>query len=54
MSSGEAELYAACMAAEHAMGTESMAREWGVHLIAVELQVDANAAIGIIGRDCGN
>ena len=32
------------------MGTENMARELGVHLDAMELQVDANAAIGIIGR----
>ena len=32
MSSGEAELYAACMAAQQAMGTENMARESGVHL----------------------
>ena len=39
MSSGEAELCAVCMA-----------REFGVHLDARELQVDANAAIGIIGR----
>ena len=50
MSCGEAELYVACMAAQQAMGTENMARELGVHLDATELQVDANAAIGIIGR----
>ena len=50
MSSGEAELHAACMAAQQAMGTENMARELGVHLDAMELQVDANAAIGIIDR----
>ena len=50
MSSGEAELYAACMAAQQAMGTESMAPELGVHLDAMELQVDANAATGIISR----
>ena len=50
MSSGEAELYVACMAAQQAMGTENMARELGVHLDATELQVDANAVIGIIGR----
>ena len=50
MSSGEAELYAACMAAQQAMGTESMAPESRVHLDAMELQVDANAATGIIGR----
>ena len=50
MSSGEAELYAACMAAQQAMGTENMTRELGVHLNVMELQVDANAAIGIIGR----
>ena len=75
MSSGKAELYAACMAGsasrrhgtasgcqcghwnhwqagigkQHAMGTENMARELGVHLDAMELQVGANAAIGIIG-----
>ena len=49
MSSGEAELYVACMAAQQAMGTKNMARELGVHLDAMELQVDANAAIGIIG-----
>ena len=46
----EAELYAPCMAAQQAMGTENMARELGVYLDAMELQVDANAAIGIIGR----
>ena len=40
------------MAAQQAMGTENMARELGVHLEAMELQVDANAAIGILaGRD---
>ena len=33
------------------MGTENMARKLGVHLDAVELQVDANAAFGIIGRE---
>ena len=49
-SSAEAELYAACMAAQQAMGTENMARELGVHLDAMELQVDANEAVGIIGR----
>ena len=49
MSSGEAELHAVCMAAQQATGTESMARELGVHLDAMELQVGANAAIGIIG-----
>ena len=33
------------------MGTENMAPEFGsVHLDAMELQMDANAAIGIIGR----
>ena len=32
MSSGEAEVYAACMAALQAMGTESMAPDSGVHL----------------------
>ena len=48
--SSEAELYVACMAAQQAMGTESMAREQGVDLDAMELQVDANAAIGVIGR----
>ena len=47
LSSGEAELYAACKAAQQAMGMESMAREQGVHFVAMELQVDANAAIGI-------
>ena len=50
LSSGEAELYAACMAALQVMGIESMARDQGVDLDAMELQVDANAAIGIIGR----
>ena len=50
LSSGEAELHAACMAAQQAMGIESMAREQGVDLDAMELQVDANPAIGIIGR----
>ena len=32
------------------MGIESMAREQGVDLDAMELKVDANVAIGIIGR----
>ena len=50
MSSGEAELYAACMVAEQAMETENMARDLDVRLGATELQVDANAAIRIIGR----
>ena len=50
MSSGKAELYAACLAAQQAMGTENMARELTVHLDALELQVDANAATGFIGR----
>ena len=50
MSSGETELYAVCMAAEQAMGTDSMARELGVSLDAMELRVGANAAIGIIGN----
>ena len=50
LSSSEAELYAACMAAQRAMGIESMAREQGVDLGAMELQADAHAAIGIIGR----
>ena len=36
MSSGEAELFAACMAAQQAMGTESMAPESGVHHDAME------------------
>ena len=54
MSSGEAELYAACMAAQQATGTENMARELGVHLDAMELKVEANAAIGIINKqECG-
>ena len=45
MSSGRAELYAACMGAKHAMGTENMAREWGVHLDAMEPQVDAKCGL---------
>ena len=38
------------MPAQQAMGIESMAREQGVDLDAMELQVDGNVAIGIIGR----
>ena len=49
ISSGKAELYAACTAAQQAMGTESMARELGVHLDAMELQVESLA-----GRDWEN
>ena len=49
MSSGDAEVYAACMATQQAMGTESIARELGGCLRALELQVDAEAAIEIIG-----
>ena len=41
---------AICMEAQQAMGTENMRRELRVHLDAMELQVGANAAIGIIGR----
>ena len=41
---------AICMEAQQAMGTENMGRELRVHLDAMELQVGANAAIGIIGR----
>ena len=48
MSSGEAELSAAFMAAQQAMGTDNMARELGVRHDAMELEVDANAAIGLI------
>ena len=40
LSSGKAELYAACMAAQQAMGTANMAREQGVNLDAVELHED--------------
>ena len=50
MSPREAELSAACVATQQAMEAESMARELGVRLAAVQLQVDANAAFGIIGR----
>ena len=50
MSSGEGELYAACMAAQQAIRTENMARELGLHLDAMELQVDAHGALGVIGR----
>ena len=50
MSSGEADLHAACMATQHGMETESMARELGVRLDAMELQVDASAVTGIIDR----
>ena len=50
LSTGEAALYAACMAARQATGVEGMAREQGVNVDAMELQVDANAAIGIIYR----
>ena len=50
MNSGESELCAAYMAVQQAIGTESMARELGVHLDAMELQVGANTAIGIVGR----
>ena len=50
MSSGEPELYAACTAAQQAVGTENMARELGEHLDAMKLQVDVKAVIGMIGR----
>ena len=54
MSPREAELSAACVATQQAMEAESMARELGVRLAAVQLQVDANAAFGIIGRQGGD
>ena len=38
------------MAAQQATGTENIARVLGVHLDAMELQVDANAANGVIGN----
>ena len=38
------------MAAQQDMGTENMARVLGVNLDAMELQMGANAAIRIIGR----
>ena len=38
------------MAAQQAMGMENIAQKFGVHLDAMVLQVDASAAIGIIGR----
>ena len=49
-SSGEAELYVACVATDQA--TETMAREmvWDLRLDAMELQVGACAAVGIFGR----
>ena len=50
MNSGEAELYAACVAAQQARGMENMAREQGVNFDAKELRIDATAAIGTIGR----
>ena len=50
VSSGEAQLFAAYMATQQAMGTESMARELGVRLDVMELQVGANEAVAIIGR----
>ena len=50
LSSGEEQLYAARMATQQAMETESMARELGVRLDTMELQVNADAAMGIIGR----
>ena len=50
MSSGEAERYAACMATQQVIETESMGRVLGVHLDAMELQEGANAAIGIMGK----
>ena len=43
-------MYFACTATQQALERENMARELGVRLDAVELHVDANAAIGIIGR----
>ena len=51
MGSGDTELYAACMATQQAMGTDSVARELGLRLDAMEVQVDANSAIGFIGRE---
>ena len=38
------------MSSGYAARQENMARELGVHLGAMELQVGANAAIGIIGK----
>ena len=38
------------MSSGYAARQENMARELGVHLDAMELQVGANAAIGIIGK----
>ena len=48
-SSGEAELYAANYGADHGLGLQSLLRDMGVR-VQVEVLVDSNAAIGIVGR----
>ena len=49
LSSGEAELYAANYGAAQAIGMQSMMKDFDIAL-KVEVQVDANAALGIVHR----
>ena len=49
LSSGEAELYAANYGAAQALGVQTMMAEFGWHT-SIELQVDANATIGMLHR----
>ena len=50
MSAGGAELYTEFKATKQAMGTRSMDRELVLRLDVMELEVDANAATRIVGR----
>ena len=49
VSSGEAELYAANYGAAQAIGMQSMMKDFDITM-KVEVQVDANATIGIVHR----
>ena len=49
LSSGEAEFYALVRAGSHALGLQSMLREFGVE-VGIVIKSDASAAIGIAKR----
>ena len=49
LSTAEAELYAACLGSQQAIGMQTIAQDMGIG-IALSLEVDATAAIGIMNR----
>ena len=49
LSTAEAELYAACLGSQHAIGMQSIAQDMGIG-VALSLEVDATAALWIMNR----